>query len=217
LQKPSSQKLSSRKLSSQKLSSQKPSKALKSPTESSTSIQKAPTSETKINEDAIQSLCEEIGALDIQTIEDIESSQSEQESNSITKNAKKKAKAQEIARLKKLPFEDIVKMIPYIKDVIFEPFSPGHLRDPEINIPSNIDTSDPLALLDLFIPPEMYATIAENTNLYAIAQNAPTAPTSTNKRYWWPTNANKIRVLYGIFYYMGVHQESNYEIYWENQ
>ena len=108
-------------------------------------------------------------------------------------------------------------MIPDTEDVVFEPFSPGIPRDPEVNIPSNIDATDPLALLDLFITPEMYAIIAENTNLYAIANDAPTARTATNKRCWWPTNANEIRVFYGIFYYMGVHREANYRIYWENQ
>ena len=61
----------------------------------------------------------------------------------------------------------------------------------------------------------MYATIAENTNLYAISKNAPTAPTKLNSRYWWPTNKNEIRVLFGILYYMGVHREPNYRVYWE--
>jgi hypothetical protein len=69
--------------------------------------------------------------------------------------------------------------------------------------------------LDLFIPPEIYTTIAENTNLYAIAHNAPTKPTPTNRRFWWPTNKDEIRVFFGIFLYMGVHQEPNYKIYWE--
>ena len=106
-------------------------------------------------------------------------------------------------------------MISNIIDVIFEPFLSGRPRDSEVNIPSNIDATDSLALLDLFIPPEMYAIIAENINFYAIANNAPIASTLTNRRYWWPINVNEIRVLYGIFYYMGVHREPNYYIYWE--
>ena len=110
-----------------------------------------------------------------------------------------------------------MKIIPDSKEVIFSLLSPGVPREPEVNIPNNIDTTDPLALLDLFITPEMYAIIAQNTNLYAIANNAPTVRTSTNKRYWWPTSANEIRVFYGIFYYMGVHREPNYRIYWESQ
>ena len=100
-----------------------------------------------------------------------------------------------------------------LKDVQFEAFDPGEPREPKVNIPSNIDPTDPLALLDLFIPPEIYTTIAENTNLYAIAYNAPTVPTPINRRYWWPTNANEIRVLFGVFYYMGVHREPNYTVY----
>jgi hypothetical protein len=38
------------------------------------------------------------------------------------------------------------------KDVEFEPFEIGDHLDPKPNIPSNIDASNPLALLDLFIP-----------------------------------------------------------------
>jgi hypothetical protein len=70
------------------------------------------------------------------------------------------------------------------EDVEFVPFEIGDHRDPKLNIPSNIDASDPLALLDLFIPSKMYTIIAENTNLYALAHNAPTARTKFNSRYW---------------------------------
>jgi hypothetical protein len=66
------------------------------------------------------------------------------------------------------------------------------------------------SVLDLFIPLEMYSTIAENTNLYAIAENALIAPTSMNQQYWWPTNPDKIQVLFVIFYYIGVYKELNY-------
>jgi hypothetical protein len=61
----------------------------------------------------------------------------------------------------------------------------------------------------------MYAIIAENTNLYAISKNAPIAPTKSSSRYWWPTHENEIRVLFGILYYIGIHREPNYRIYWE--
>jgi hypothetical protein len=129
--------------------------------------------------------------------------------------AKKQAKLAEIARLSKLGFQGVLEEIKPLKEVEFEPFILGDHREPKVNIPSNIDTTDPLALLDLFIPPEMYATIAENTNLYAISKNAPMARTKSNSRYWWPTNENEIRVLFGILYYMGIHREPNYRIYWE--
>ena len=39
-----------------------------------------------------------------------------------------------------------------LKDVQFEPFNPGDHREPKVNFPSNIDPTDPLALLDLFHP-----------------------------------------------------------------
>jgi hypothetical protein len=129
--------------------------------------------------------------------------------------AKKKAKAAEIARLTSRGLEGVMEEVKPLKDVQFEPFKPGIYREPEVNIPSNIDLTDPLALLDLFIPPERFTTIAENTNLYAIAHNAPTKPTPTNRRYWRPTNENEIHVLFGIFIYMSVHREPNHTIYWE--
>jgi hypothetical protein len=69
------------------------------------------------------------------------------------------------------------------KEVQFEAFDPGDPREPKVNIPNNIDATNPLELLDLFIPSEIYTTIAENTNLYAIAHNASTALTSTNWQY----------------------------------
>src|SRR6266498_845233 len=120
---------------------------------------------------------------------------------------KKKAKAEEVARLSKLSLDDILKEAKAPKDVQFEPFKPGRPREPKVYIPSDIDADDPLALLDLFIPPEIYTIIAENTNLYAIIRNAPTTRSSTNSRYWWPTTKNEIRVLFGILFYMGVHRE----------
>jgi Transposase IS4 len=147
--------------------------------------------------DPIEQLCSQTEELDIE--ED--------------PKVKKKAKAAEIARLTALGLQGVMEEAKPLKDVQFTAFDPGEPREPKVNIPSNIDPSDPLALLDLFIPPEIYTTIAENTNLYAIAHNAPTAPTPINRRYWWPTNPNEICVLFGIFYYMGVHREPNYPIY----
>ena len=131
------------------------------------------------------------------------------------KKGKKKAKAEEIARLSKLSFIDIMKEAKDPKDVLFEPFVPGRSREPEVNIPPNIDTSSPLALFELFIPSEMYSTIAENINLYAIAMNASTSRTATNSRYWQPTDRNEIRVFFGVLFYMGIHREPNYKMYWE--
>jgi hypothetical protein len=199
----------------------KPSKPPKASTKPFKLNQKASTSKAKTSDDdAIQLLCNKAKVLDIQArqIEDVKDSQSKQEDNIdsiVDKKAMKKAKAEEVARLGKLPFEDIVNMISNTTEVIFEPFSSSRPRDAKVNIPSNIDAANPLALLDLFIPPKMYTIIAENTNLYAIANNASIASTSTNRRYWWPTNANEVRVFYSIFYYMGVHREPNYHIYWE--
>ena len=63
----------------------------------------------------------------------------------------------------------------------------------------------------------MYAIIAKNTNLYAISSDAPTTRTETNSQYWFPTNEDEIRVLFGILYYMGVHREPQYTVYQETE
>ena len=126
---------------------------------------------------------------------------------------KKKVKVVEVVRLKTLPLKDIMKMIPDTKDIIFKLFLLGRPREPKVYILHNINATDLLALLYLFIPPKIFITITENTNLYAITNNAPIALTLTSRQYWWPTNVNEIRIFYGIFYYMKVHREPNYKIY----
>ncbi len=70
-----------------------------------------------------------------------------------------------------------------LKNVQFKSFNPEHHRELKVNISSNVDPTDPLTLLDLFIPPEIYITITENTNLYAITHNTLTVATPTNRRY----------------------------------
>jgi hypothetical protein len=152
---------------------------------SSTSIIPSNIKPTSLS--AIQSLCSGIEGLEIDG------------------KAKKKAKAEEIARLTTLDLKSIMEEAKPPKEVQFEPFDLGDRRDLKPNIPSNVDASDPLALLDLFIPLEMYTIIAKNTNLYAISKDAPTTQTDTNSRYWFPTNEDEIRVLFGILYYIGVH------------
>jgi hypothetical protein len=97
--------------------------------------------------------------------------------------AKKKAKAEEIARLTQLGFQGVIEEAKLPNDVQFEPFKIGDHQDPKLNIPSNIDVGDPLALLDLFIPPKMYDILVENTNLYALAYDAPTTRSPTNSWY----------------------------------
>jgi hypothetical protein len=153
-------------------------------------------------EDPVQILCEQTQDLNLQANPTKDSpsevvEEAVEEAIEEDHKAKRKAKAEEIAGLKRLQFEEILKKIPKTSDVVFEPFSPGRIRDPEVAIP-NIDATNPLSLLDLFIQPTIYTTIAENTNLYAIYRGAAIAPTSTNSRHWWPTNASEIRVLFGI-------------------
>ena len=78
----------------------------------------------------------------------------------------------------------IIEEIKSITDVLFEPLSLGDYRESKmVNILSNINPADSLALLDLFIPLEIYTIIAENTNLYVITENAPIIRSSINTRY----------------------------------
>jgi hypothetical protein len=143
----------------------KPTKPALKPTKKPTK----PTAPTKppvtepLNLDPVQELCSQTEGLEI-----------------TNEKARKKAKADEVAQLAALDLKSIMEKAKPLKEVQFEPFNPGDRRDPKANIPFNIDATDPLVLLDLFIPPEMYTTIAENTNLYAISKSAPTKPTETN-------------------------------------
>jgi hypothetical protein len=179
----------------------KPAKPAKT-TKSALKSQKPPTplsqaSLAECDDDLIEELCSQAQDLDI--------------SNNL--KAKKKAKVAEIACLNTLSLQEIMDKAKALEEVKFEAFDLGESREPKINIPDNIDPTNPLKLLDLFILLELYSTIADNTNLYAIAHNANTALTPINRRYWWPINSSKIRVLFGIYFYMGVHREPNYQIY----
>jgi hypothetical protein len=117
-----------------------------------------------VSDDAVEELGSQLEGLDIR--EDLKT--------------KKKAKATEITRLTTLSLQGIMEEAKPLKDVQFEAFDPRVPRELQVNIPANIDPSDPLALLDLFIPLEIYTLITENTNLYTIASNALITPTPTN-------------------------------------
>jgi hypothetical protein len=148
----------------------KPTKPTK-PTELAQKSKKPPAPPTQASlaecDDVVEELCSQTQELDIRDDRD-------------DLKTKMKAKAVEIARLTTLSLQGIMEEAKPLKEVQFEAFDPRDSREPKINIPNSIDPTNPLELLDLFIPPEIYTTIAGNTNLYAIAHNAPTAPTSTN-------------------------------------
>ena len=69
-------------------------------------------------QDPIEQLCSQTEELDIE--ED--------------PKAKKKVKAAEIARLTKLGLKGVMEEAKPLKDVQFEPFDPGHHREPKVNI-----------------------------------------------------------------------------------
>jgi hypothetical protein len=110
------------------------------------------SAEPIVLEDAVEELCSQTEGLGIE--DDLKT--------------KKKAKAVEIARLATLGLQGVMEEAKPLKEIQFEAFNPGEPREPKVNIPSYIDPANPLELLDLFIPPEIYTTIAENTNLYAL-------------------------------------------------
>jgi hypothetical protein len=151
-----------------------------------------PSATEPSNLDPIQKLCSQTEGLEI------------------TEKAKKKAKSEEITRLIKLRFHSVLAEVKPLKEVEFKPFVLRDHREPQLNILSNINLSNPLALLDLFILSTIYATIVENTNLYAIAYNAPT---STTSQYWYPTSKHEIQVLFSILYYISIYIELNCKIY----
>ena len=114
----------------QSLKPSTPLKSQKPPAKPNYSTQKASTSKSKTSEDDnIQLLCNKTKVLHIEDVQDTQILQKDNVDN-ITdekemKKAKKKAKMEELARLGNLSFEDIVKMIPNISNVVFEPFSCG--------------------------------------------------------------------------------------------
>jgi len=93
---------------------------------------------------------------------------------------KKKAKAAEIACLNRLSLQKVIEETKPLEEVKFKAFDPRERREPKINILDTIDLENPLELLDLFIPFEIYLIIATNTNLYTISKDAQTELTVTN-------------------------------------
>src|SRR6266487_5503499 len=107
------------------------SKPSEKPTTNSTQLAKSlPPTLVPVPIDPIDELCYGIEALDLK--------------------ARKKAKAAEIVRLSKLGLKGVMEEAKQPNDVHFDQFDPGDTRKPKLNIPSNIDISDPLELLDLF-------------------------------------------------------------------
>ncbi len=61
--------------------------------------------------------------------------------------------------------------IPKIEDLKWEPLQlPYQERDPQLNLPSNLDMSNPYSLFSLFFTEEIFEKISHSTNLYAQLQ-----------------------------------------------
>jgi hypothetical protein len=114
----------------------KPAKACKptkNPAKSTPPTIATPLAKPLVLDDAVEGLCSQIEGLDVE--EDLKT--------------KKKAKAAEVARLTALGLQGIMEEAKPLKDVQFETFNPRVPREPKVNIPSNINPSNPLALLSL--------------------------------------------------------------------
>ncbi len=162
------------------------------------------TEEPETEEPEIEEL--ETGEIEVET----ETEETEEE---ITKANNDLAKELKQA-FKNLTLEEIQTRIPNRKKVQFKPFDQGYQRDCVTLIPNEVDPKDSLQLLDLFISSETYELIAININKYAETKESLIIAAQSNKRIWVSTTAAEIRVFFGICIYMGVHQESRYQIYW---
>ena len=136
-------------------------KSIKSAAKSTKSAKSATKPKTPAaqpeSDDAIKELCNQTQDLDIKD----------------GPKEKKRAKAAKVAQLTKLTsLQDIIEEAKPLEDVKFKAFDPREQREPKINILDTINFENPLELLDLFLPSEIYLIIATNTNLYATSKNA---------------------------------------------
>jgi hypothetical protein len=115
----------------------------------------------------------------------------------------------------KRPLATVIADIPPLESVNFEPLDTGPERQPELQIPPNIDIDDPYALFSLFWPEDVWHTISCNTNMYAIIQRI-NKPPSDSSRPWFDTSIVEIKVFIGILIYMGIHNSKRTDLYWKN-
>lgn len=76
---------------------------------------------------------------------------------------------------------------------------------------------DPLSLFSLFFTDKIYNDLAKNTNKYAVIkrrQYTQLHPTGL-QRPWKPCNSNEIRVLFGLWIYIGINKLPSSSDHWQ--
>lgn len=91
---------------------------------------------------------------------------------------------------------------------------PSLRRSPELQLPADIDITDPYALFSLFITNETIEEISDATNTYAHWKRQRLAEKFTQGRTWKDTNSAEIKVFLGIIIYMGIHKSPSLGDYW---
>ena len=123
----------------------------------------------------------------------------------------------------KYSVEEFVDALPNVKTTSFEPFKEGPRRGAEAIVPDDVNLDSPYTLFSLLWPEELWATLATNTNKYALLRGAiernphiksHDLQQKEGQRVWWATNAAEMKVFIGAIIYMGVHREAYTNQYW---
>jgi hypothetical protein len=132
-----------------------------------------------------------------------------------TKPDTEACKARTKPKAKKKTLDEILALIPDLKNVIFDPLPLPNRRKAELRIPDGVDRTNPYALFSLYWPEQLWGIISRHTNLYAAHQR--TKDKSINKRPWWDISPAEIKVFVAAFIYMGVHRSPATEDYWKDR
>ena len=87
--------------------------------------------------------------------------------------------------LKGLTIEEFQAEISDVQTVVFDALSTGTELEARPQLPKDIDPSNPYALFTRFWPENQWEIIADNTNRYAVLQDA----FNPAKNEWCPTNS----------------------------
>jgi hypothetical protein len=95
-----------------------------------------------------------------------------------------------------------------------EPYTPLKCPyfTPVVDLPC--DSSDPLAIWELFFPRGQVNTIRENTNRNA---KLPDKTTYKYARNWKPVSLAEVYIWLAILIYMGLYPQNDIESYWNRQ
>jgi Transposase IS4 len=117
--------------------------------------------------------------------------------------------------VKKRPLATVLADIPLLESVVFEPLNTGPEREPQLQLPSDIDIDNEYALFSLFWPEDLWQTISRNTNMYTVIQRV-SHPQSKGSRPWFDTSVLEIKVFIATLIYMGLHDSKRTDLYWKS-